>query len=134
DVLVEKIRLGIAQIDLLGAERDDRADADVLTAPRKFRSRMLTSASGPSVVEKPRPTDNSPVDCSSISVLITVRSGAEPGLLLTSTFLKNPRFLTRSFERCILLVLKASPSTSRNSRRTTLSSVRTLPLMSMRST
>ena len=61
------------------------------------------SASGPSVVEKPRPSDNSPVDCSSTSTLITVRSGAEPGLLATSTFLKKPRFLMRSFERVHLV-------------------------------
>ena len=72
------------------------------------------SASGPSLVENPTPSDNSPVDCSSTSTVTTVLSGAEPWLLVTSTFLKKPRFLMRSLERCSLLVLNASPSTRRN--------------------
>jgi len=74
---------------------------------------------GPSVVEKPPPSEISPVDCSSTSTVTTVRSGALPWVLVTSTFLKKPRFWMRCFERRIFAVLNASPSTSRNSRRTT---------------
>ena len=57
------------------------------------------SASGPSEVEKPTPNDSSPVDFSSTLILITILSGAVPGSVVTSTFLKKPRFRMRCFER-----------------------------------
>ena len=52
------------------------------------------------------PKDSSPVDCSSTSAVTTVLSGADPGLLVTSTFLKKPRFLMRCCERCILVAVE----------------------------
>ena len=49
------------------------------------------SASGPSVVEKPTPSDSSPVDCSSTSTVTTVLSGAEPGLVGHLDFLEEAK-------------------------------------------
>ena len=61
-------------------------------------------------------------------------SGAEPGVAAMSAFSKKPRLRRRSWLRRTLAVEKASPSAKRNSRRITLSSVRVLPEMLMRST
>jgi hypothetical protein len=40
-------------------------------------------------------TEKSPVDCSSMSTLITTRSGADPGSLVIFTVLKKFRLLMR---------------------------------------
>ena len=94
---------------------------------------MATSPKRPSCEEMPAPKLSSPVGTSVTSTVSTERSGALPSLVRISTLSKKPRFRMRCRERRIRAELKASPSTSRNSRRITSSTVRTLPTMSIRS-
>ena len=75
-----------------------------------------------------------PVDFSSTAILMTLLSGALPGELSISTFLKKSKSFILLNVSDILEVLNASPSTRRNSRLITSSSVREFPVMFMRST
>ena len=102
--------------------------------PSRLRSLIEMSPRMPDVVEKPAPKEMSPVLCSTTWTSRLVLSGAEPGCAEMSTFSKKPRLRRRCWLRRTLAVEKASPSASRNSRRITLSSVRVLPEMLMRST
>ena len=95
--------------------------------PNRFRSRILASPNTPLVLEKPAPNEISPVERSFTDTSTTVLSRADPALLSISTRSKNPRLRMRDRVRRNLDVLKASPSSSKISRRITLSSVRTLP-------
>jgi len=70
-----------------------------------LRSRSSICPTTESCVEKPAPTEISPVDFSSTSTLMTVLSGALPATLLTSAFLKKPRPWMRWRERCSLAAL-----------------------------
>ena len=106
---------------LAAAEQVALAQADVAEhAVLRSRSRRRTTARRSSF--------------STTLVLMITLSGALPCTVLTSTFRRSRDCAARCCERRSRAVLKASPSASRNSRRITSSSVRTLPLMSMRST
>ena len=103
-----------------------------MPVPTRLRSRSPAVTSGPISVEKPPPRVSSPVARSSTLAVTIERSGDEPGEAFTATLLKNSRSVMRWRVRRSSEALKASPSARRNSRRTTLSLVRTLPTMSMR--
>ena len=102
--------------------------------PRRLRSRMPTFPKKPFVVENPAPNEISPVERSLTLTCRTVLSGREPTTFLTSTFSKNPKFRIFFRARRVLEALNASPSTNTISRRITESMVRTLPVISIRST
>ena len=87
-----------------------------------------------SSVEKPALNDSEPVDCSCTSTFRIVLSGAVPGSCVTVTRLKYCRARIFFSESSSNTLLNASPSDIRICRRTTLSSVRELPVMLIRST
>ena len=105
-----------------------------MPVPIRFRSRKPAFSNAPESVEKPPPSVSSPVAFSSMAAVTMARSGALPGLGTTWTLLKYPRSCSRCRDRRTVAALNASPSARRNSRRITLSLVRVLPVMSMRST
>ena len=135
EILIQEIRLGEAEVRT--ADRGpEMAKSSRRSWPRpsRFRSRMLTLPSGPSAVEKPAPNESSPVDCSSTLTSTTVRSGRAALQRLDIHLAEEAEILNPLPRAPELGALKASPSTTRNSRRITSSRVRTLPLMSIRST
>jgi len=60
----EEIGLGEAQVHLFVAQRDDGVEAQILPAAEEISLVNADVGSGPSAVEKPTPTENSPVDFS----------------------------------------------------------------------
>jgi hypothetical protein len=130
---VEEIRLGEAQIDRLYIARQRAVQAQILAATQQIALVDAELPSRPSVVEKPVPTLSSPVDCSSTLTLTTVLSGALP-CDVGFDLLEEAEILQVLLGPLDLRGVEGVALGQRNSRRMTRSSVRTLPLTSIRST